>query len=75
MPQFHTAIYYYNMCHLIHLVRHELPATVSNCDWYNVQTISTGVSSGKLNGTFYVEYQGSRTIDMPADATAYELKN
>jgi hypothetical protein len=49
-------------------------ATVSNCDWYKVQSISTGVASGTLSGTFYVEYQGSRTIDLQSNITAEKLK-
>jgi hypothetical protein len=44
-------------------------AIVSNCDWYKVQSISTGVPSGTLSGTFYIEYQGSRTIDLQSNAT------
>jgi hypothetical protein len=49
-------------------------ASVDNCDWYKVQSITTGVVSGTLSGTFYIEYQGSRTIDLASNITATDMK-
>merc|ERR1711871_172672 len=47
---------------------------VSNCDWYKVQSITTSASSGMINGTFYIGYQGSRTVDLQSNVTAHTMK-
>jgi hypothetical protein len=49
-------------------------AEVTACDWYRRQTISTYADS-KLNGTFYLEYAGERTRDLPVFANSSEIQH
>ena len=50
--------------------------TITNCDWYYKQTITTAAETGStvMAGTFYVTYNGARTTDLAADISATDLK-
>jgi len=49
-------------------------AEVVSCDWLRRQTIST-YADGQLNGTFYLEYAGERTRDLPYNANSSEVQH
>jgi len=47
-------------------------AEVTACDWNRRQTIVLSAMS-PINGSFYLEYQGKRTADLPYDVNASDL--